>query len=110
MVKRSSTYKLVDAKVAHVDKSTRGRYKITYNIKYRNKKGKQHQLTEKFFTPDPEPYHYGGKCSIYFDAKNPFLCFSPEQIKEEKNRFLGYFIGGIALAILLPLAGSAIAA
>lgn len=101
--KKKETYEIKEAKVEAVESASRGRLKVIYSFKSKNKKGKKVSIKESFYTRDIKKFEYGDKFEIYVHPRNAYLCFVEQQVSDARNRFLGYIIGGVVIMVVLPL-------
>lgn len=101
--KKKDVYEIKAAKVESVESASRGRLKVTYSFKSKNKKGKKVSIKESFYTRDSKKFEYGDKIDIYVHPRNAYLCFVEQQVSDARNRFLGYIIGGLVIMFVLPL-------
>lgn len=90
--KKKETYEIKEAKVEAVESASRGRLKVIYSFKSKNKKGKKVSIKESFYTRDIKKFEYGDKIEIYVYPRNAYLCFVEQQVSDARNRFLGILL------------------
>lgn len=69
--KKKETYEIKEAKVEAVESASRGRLKVIYSFKSKNKKGKKVSIKESFYTRDIKKFEYGDKIEIYVHRAMP---------------------------------------
>lgn len=90
--KKKETYEIKEAKVEAVESASRGRLKVIYSFKSKNKKRKKVSIKESFYTRDIKKFEYGDKIEIYVYPRNAYLCFVEQQVSDARNRFLGILL------------------